>query len=160
MDKYNPKSRYLEGGGFIDPKTLPVNALGYRECRYCHESVLPPRRTFCSDKCIHEYRLRTDGTYLRECVFKRDNGICSICDTDTKVLAKELDRLHPADPLGDILRKEHNISKSRKVNLYKLGGGLWDADHILPVKDGGGCSGLENLRTLCIGCHKLITFKK
>jgi 5-methylcytosine-specific restriction endonuclease McrA len=61
--------------------------------------------------------------------------------------------------MGDFLRQQHNVSKSRKIN-HKLGGGLWDADHIIPVKDGGGCSGLENLRTLCISCHKLITFKK
>ncbi len=33
---------------------------------------------------------------------------------------------------------------------------LWDADHILPVAEGGGeceCD-LENLRTLCLVCHR------
>jgi len=41
--------------------------------------------------------------------------------------------------------------------MKKHGGGLWDADHIVPVKEGGGLCGLDNLRTLCIKCHKTIT---
>ena len=39
----------------------------------------------------------------------------------------------------------------------KFGGGLWDRDHIIPVKNGGGNCGLDNLRTLCIKCHKKVT---
>ena len=56
--------------------------------------------------------------------------------------------------------KSHNISLKRKIWIRKHGGGLWDADHIIPVKDGGGMCGLDNLRTLCISCHKKITFVK
>lgn len=36
---------------------------------------------------------------------------------------------------------------------------LWEADHIIPVVEGGGSSGLENLRTLCKPCHRLETAK-
>jgi 5-methylcytosine-specific restriction enzyme A len=31
---------------------------------------------------------------------------------------------------------------------------LWDADHILPVAEGGGECDLGNLRTLCLICHR------
>src|SRR5262249_30993667 len=31
---------------------------------------------------------------------------------------------------------------------------LWDADHIVPVVEGGGECDLENLRTLCLICHR------
>ena len=34
---------------------------------------------------------------------------------------------------------------------------LWDADHILPVAEGGGECDLENLRTLCLRCHRAAT---
>jgi 5-methylcytosine-specific restriction protein A len=34
---------------------------------------------------------------------------------------------------------------------------LWEADHIVPVVEGGGACGLENFRTLCLPCHKAET---
>jgi 5-methylcytosine-specific restriction endonuclease McrA len=34
---------------------------------------------------------------------------------------------------------------------------LWDADHIVPVAEGGGECDLHNLRTLCIPCHRRVT---
>ena len=30
---------------------------------------------------------------------------------------------------------------------------LWEADHIVPVVEGGGCVGLDGYRTLCWKCH-------
>jgi 5-methylcytosine-specific restriction endonuclease McrA len=33
----------------------------------------------------------------------------------------------------------------------------WEADHIIPVADGGGECGLENYRLLCRGCHTAVT---
>lgn len=159
MNKPIPKQkiRYLENTGFIDPKTLPINDEGYRCCRYCSQSVKPPKRTFCSKNCVHEYRLRSNGNYLRQQVYLRDRGICAICKLDTKKLATQLTLLDINDPQREILLTQHNIHKKRKIKLRKNGGGLWDADHILAVKDGGGQCGLKNIRTLCIKCHKLKT---
>lgn len=37
--------------------------------------------------------------------------------------------------------------------------GLWDADHIQSIRDGGGLCGMDNYRTLCIPCHKEETKK-
>jgi hypothetical protein len=34
---------------------------------------------------------------------------------------------------------------------------LWDADHILPVAEGGGECDLDNIRTLCLLCHRTAT---
>jgi 5-methylcytosine-specific restriction endonuclease McrA len=51
----------------------------------------------------------------------------------------------------------YQIPLTRKVWKRKYGGGLWDADHILPVSLGGGLCGLDNMRTLCIPCHKEVT---
>jgi 5-methylcytosine-specific restriction endonuclease McrA len=36
---------------------------------------------------------------------------------------------------------------------------LWDADHILPVVEGGGECELKNLRTLCLRCHRAATIQ-
>ena len=136
--------RYM--GKQIDAKLLPKDMNGNTCCRWCGKGVLPPRRTMCSPECVHELSLRINGRYLRNCVYERDKGICEICKIDTKKTAKE------AREIWDI--------KKRKLWVKKHGGGLWDADHIIPVKDGGGQCGLENIRTLCILCHKNVTFKK
>lgn len=34
---------------------------------------------------------------------------------------------------------------------------LWDADHIVPVAEGGGECDLANMRTLCLKCHRAVT---
>ena len=34
---------------------------------------------------------------------------------------------------------------------------LWEADHTIPVCEGGGGCGLDGYRTLCICCHKEVT---
>ncbi len=34
---------------------------------------------------------------------------------------------------------------------------LWDADHIVPVIEGGGECDLSNIRTLCLICHRTAT---
>lgn len=36
---------------------------------------------------------------------------------------------------------------------------LWDADHILPVVEGGGECDIENIRTLCLRCHRGVTMQ-
>ena len=38
-------------------------------------------------------------------------------------------------------------------------GDFWQADHIVPVAEGGGDCGLKNLRTLCTPCHRKETDK-
>ena len=144
-------------GKLTPAKLLSKDENGYNLCRWCKTPVLPPRRTLCSAECAHELRLRCNGKYLRECVYKRDRGICAICSTDTKKHAKELLSCSLKDKKDELL-KLYSISPKRKIWKRKFGGGLWDADHILPVKDGGGQCGLDNIRTLCIKCHKNVTF--
>jgi len=146
-------NRYI--GKLVDAKELPKNQDGLTCCRWCNMSVLPPRRTLCSEKCAHELQLRTNGNYLRKCVYERDKGICAICNIDTKLIAKTALSLFGTDRVEYL--KLYNISLKRKIFIRKFGGSLWDADHILRVQDGGGCCGLDNMRTLCIPCHKIIT---
>lgn len=138
-------------------------------CRRCGGEINPPRRTFCSAGCVHEHKLRTSGSYLRSCVFRRDNAICQICGVDTKPIAKQLREMTIRKGRGRVVSEVHIIEYERICNEYNIsikrktwgtarGGGLWDADHIQRVADGGGCAGLDNLRTLCCSCHKAVTW--
>ncbi len=147
------KSRYM--GRQIDAKLIPKNEEGLTCCRWCGKGVKPPKRTMCSQECVHELKLRINGRYLRDCVYKRDRGICALCNIDTKKTASTANQLMGEEKIKFLA--ENSISTKRKIWIQKHGGGLWDADHIIPVKEGGGLCGLENIRTLCIKCHKAET---
>lgn len=145
--------RYL--GRLIHAKLLPKTENGFTACRWCEGDVKPPKRTMCSPECVHEILIRTNNRYMREFIYNRDKGICSICNIDTKKIAKTALTLFGDERIQYL--KEHKITPKRKIWKRKFGGGLWDADHIIAVKDGGGCCGADNIRTLCISCHKTRT---
>ena len=135
-------------GGFADRAAIPKGPNGRPLCRWCNLEVPLRRFTFCSDFCVHQWKLRTDPGYLREQVFTRDRGVCASCKIDTMVAFLELKRA----------RGVHRIKLLEKWGLKRLSRRtLWDADHILPVAEGGGECDLSNLRTLCLRCHRKAT---
>jgi len=168
-------TKRYKAGGFADPATLPRGEHGRVLCRQCGEEVQTGRITFCSDDCVHQWRLRTDGAYLRRQVWNRDRGWCDICGMNTEALRRRLITRRQA------MIRRHAIHMARRWNegrpyrpheqsggtffnafLLRVGGkkllhrwhtSLWDADHIVPVCEGGGQSGLSNIRTLCLWCH-------
>lgn len=137
-------------GGWADRKTLPKGENGRNLCRWCNLEVPQGRLTFCSAWCVDEWRLRTDTGYIREKVLERDRGVCAQCGIDCLTVWKNLKRLRGAASL-----------KARMEWGLRLGSAgrksLWDADHIVPVVEGGGECDLENIRTLCLKCHRTVT---
>lgn len=119
-------------------------------CRWCKGEVTGRRRTFCSDACVHEWRLRSSGSYLRDCVFARDRGVCAICRTDTHRARRRVMRL----PFSARMLELRALQSRGVIHRHRKS--WWEADHILPVVEGGD-SNLENLRTLCIPCHRDVT---
>ena len=157
--KKETKSKNKRFLGKLTPKNkMEKTEDGLVKCRWCKQGVKPPRRTLCSEECVHQIKLRSSGSYLRYCVYKRDRGVCSLCQVDTKLIAKKALGMCGQEKVDYL--KSYNISLKRKIKKRKNGGGLWDADHIIPVQDGGGLCGLDNIRTLCIACHKKVTFSK
>jgi 5-methylcytosine-specific restriction protein A len=135
-------------GGWVDPAALPRGENGRALCRWCSLEVPLRRRSFCSDFCVEEWRLRTDPGYLRERVLARDRGVCAACRCDT---------------LAEFLRLKRSRGRGRAALLDHWGlarlhrSSLWDADHIVPVVEGGGECDLANIRTLCLRCHRRAT---
>ena len=130
---------------------------GNRACRWCRGSVKLPRRTFCSAECVHEFNLRSSGGYLRWHVEQRDKGICAVCGVDAIALRRKYYALcrwlRKRKHAGFVrLRRafldRHGIPNGREDSDW------WDADHVLPVEDGGGECGLSGYQTLCIPCHQ------
>lgn len=135
-------------GGFADRTQLATGPNGRALCRWCSLEVPKGRQTFCSGFCVHEWKLRTDPGYLRDKVFERDRGVCAQCGTDCNAEWNRIRRL-PAGRRVVALRDWGIKPRTRKS--------LWDADHMVPVCEGGGECDLENLRTLCLRCHRAAT---
>ena len=135
-------------GGWVDRKAIPRGPNGRGLCRWCSLEVPRGRYTFCSGFCVHEWKLRTQPAYLREQVLKRDRGICSCCGVDTISAARKLRYARGANRIS-LLDYWGLRRRSRKS--------LWDADHIVPVVEGGGECDLEKIRTLCLRCHREAT---
>jgi len=137
-------------GGWVDRNAIPRGPNGRGLCRWCSLEVPRGRYTFCSEFCVHEWKLRTQPAYLREEVFKRDRGICASCAVDTTHEARKLRYARGANRIS-LLAHWGLRRKSRKS--------LWDADHIIPVIEGGGECDLENIRTMCLRCHRQATLQ-
>jgi len=121
------------------------NDAGEPICRFCRTLVRPPRRTFCSDVCVHEWRLRSDPSYVRQKVWKRDKGRCRLCHDDVARAERHWKRQRPPRAA----RAAYRAWRETRPR--------WEADHIIPVADGGGECGLDNFRLLCRACHLAIT---
>lgn len=128
-------------------------------CRFCKSLVSAPRRTFCSDSCVHEWKIRSNTKYLRQFIYDRDLGICELCKIDTRYIRIEIENRRRQSSIQNDNSEYLIFLKSLNVTEKEAFRSLWHADHILPVSQGGGESGLDNFRTLCIKCHKLETRK-
>lgn len=142
MSRYRTKGQHKKA----DPVAfrLKKGPNGYNLCRYCSEEVQPPRRTFCSGE-----RTQRKG--------KRINGIwTSIVQVQGYGCVHEwIIRSSPRYAREAVFDRDQGVcvlcgtKHSRK--------GRWEMDHIIPVVEGGGECGLDNLRSLCQPCHKTVT---
>ena len=127
-------------------------------CRECGVECKSSRQTFCSDACIHAWKLTTNRTYQAEHLFKRDRGICALCGMDCVAVRRNLDALASN---GGHMTAEYQVTvQGLGLTPYYLCRRLWEMDHIVPVAEGGGGCGLENLRTLCWACHRKVTARQ
>ena len=140
--------RTLKGGYVRGSVDLPKGENGRNLCRWCNLEVPRGRQTFCSNFCVNEWRLRTDPSFLRDKTFERDKGICARCGTDTVAAYNEI-------------RRKRGTARLTLLHSWGLKTGnrrtLWDADHVVPVIEGGGACDLSNIRTLCLRCHRQAT---
>jgi 5-methylcytosine-specific restriction endonuclease McrA len=100
---------------------------------------------------FHETRLGPEGRRLcrwcdQECAKKQQTFCSPACVREWRL------RSQPGFARAEVWKRD----AGRCALCPEVCGqdGPWEADHIIPVAEGGGCCGLENLRTLCGECHK------
>src|SRR6201994_4029761 len=111
-------------GGRTTREALPLGPNNLPLCRWCDLEILAKRRrTFCSDYCVHQWRLRSDPGYLRDQGYLRGAGVCAECGVDTVKAYRELKRSR-----GPAKAEALEMWGMRSVTARRS---LWDADHIL-----------------------------
>lgn len=146
-------------GNLVPRALMEKGPRGHPLCRWCHRETPYRHSTFCGPECVHEWKLRSDASYLRGAMYARDHGVCAACRTDTDALIRYLrDRIPcvvdghgSAKRITPILPQHRALMAARR---YDVGRSLWAADHIVPVAEGGGQCDMRNMQTLCVPCHK------
>jgi len=167
----------------VPESKLPRGPNGRKCCRQCDHEVPVGRRTFCSAGCVDRWKSeRMSPSEARAAVFQRDRGVCAHCRRDCHAIQAELRgmaaildeawaRQFGRTAIGHTLvlySHECPVIAGPFLRLCEAVGlkkpwryprHLWEADHIVPVVEGGGECTLSNYRTLCIPCHRAETAK-
>ena len=94
----------------------------------------------------------------RQIVFGRDRGICALCGLNAERLYRAMQGIwHDYRVPREIREARRKRCEAALVGRgFDCDTSFWEADHIRPVVEGGPTT-LENLRTLCVPCHKRVT---
>jgi hypothetical protein len=100
-------------------------------------------------------------------VLARDQGVCAICRIDTRRIERTaliVSRMLTRTGRSYANHYEFNGYEAKKISDrilmakgFNPSRALWEADHVLPVAEGGGGCGLDGYRTLCQRCHSRVT---
>jgi 5-methylcytosine-specific restriction protein A len=119
-------------------------------CAWCG---VPMNRNakYCGQACSMEANVRASASLVKWLIVQRDHGVCAACGMDTEAIRREAILCVKK---RDWRNEEHRLQWGPYFGRESR---LWEADHIVPVAEGGGVCGLENYRTLCLRCHRLET---
>lgn len=140
-------------------------------CRCGCGQKLSGRRTSwatkeCERKAVQAFSIaKGDIGAIRSALLKRDHGVCALCGMDTEEARAECRQWifreeFPSDETYAAAIAASNAMRAKfmllRFPMPEGGGSWWNADHILPLEEGGQ-NNLENLRTLCLRCHSRVT---
>lgn len=130
-----------------------------RECTWCGNPVGKGRSKWCSDQCVEAFRSRCDSCHQVTLVNARDKGICQLCGRDTgeskRAAIAEWNRVKGNYGAS---WSQYGEPQNALFAQYGWARGRWfEIDHIVPVIEGGGLLGIDNLRTACGACHAEVT---
>jgi hypothetical protein len=144
-------------------RSTPFHAKG--RCHWCNAELTGRQQRWCSQACVEARLVRISPSYVTQRVAQRDYGVCARCHVDTRIQKRAWMRLRDFVtrhwrrllPYASVVYVDRFASQKYGVPEARLHSNWWDADHIVPVVEGGGGCGLENYRTLCLKCHKEVT---
>lgn len=125
-------------------------------CTWCGRKLPSARMTWCPDQdhatgfnaCLAEFFARQHYPSARPYVWIRDRGSCRNCGRDLRWQEEHRRTTWHGRAWTSV--------EAWEAWRLRVGRGPepWECDHIVPVAEGGGDLGFENLQVLCVPCHK------
>lgn len=139
-------------------KTSDIFPAKERKCSVCEADLPARRRRYCSDACMEHANVCSNPSYARKQLYKKDRGVCAMCGVKTRPLERGRHDIESKNgQMIMYLFPDHAwTARGGKVWANRT---LWEADHIVPVCEGGLHCGLDGYRTLCLMCHRSETEK-
>jgi len=134
-------------------KKKPTGVCGWCS-RALHASAVASNVLFCSSTCQEKAVVQSDQAAARVQLFAIERGVCKICGLDAHELFRRVAALEPPMRYQELMQANFALPKKfEKLLTDPREGMFWQADHIVPVAEGGGEADLANFRTLCTMCH-------
>lgn len=148
-------SRVYYASHFPTPEGRGPN--GRKLCCWCGGELPKGPRRWCGRECLDEF-FRIAGPALRDAIFERDEGRCQLCGWDLAMLEEVLIAAgaHLRDLWDDHQRPWRAMTELWREAGLRYNEAIFEMDHILPLIDGG-LTHPDNLRTLCLPCHRHVT---
>ncbi|MGD0781205.1 MAG: HNH endonuclease [Dehalococcoidales bacterium] len=121
-------------------------------CRWCGKRLKGRRTSWCCKEHADEVFIRCWPVTAKWAVWERDGGVCARCGLDTERLQERISRIRRR--FGHDIFSQVLLKYAKRGFPFTLSRSWWEADHIIPVSEGGGNCGLEGYQTLCLPCHK------
>ncbi len=148
-------------------------------CTWCGAAVGKGRRSWCSQRCVDEFRSHCDPQYVLARINRWANGgcksawrvlRCESCGLDVNARACAA-RWMQKRVVGLRPHRRSRVGRRKKILRDRMASILyrarwdrrllpldqWELDHVTPVCEGGGLCGPEGLRVLCVPCHRKAT---
>jgi len=134
-------------------KKKPTGTCGWCS-RALHASAVASNVLFCSSTCQEKAVVQSDQAAARVQLFAIERGVCKLCGLDAHELFRRVAALEPPMRYQELMQANFALPKKfEKLLTDPKEGMFWQADHIVPVSEGGGEADLANFRTLCTMCH-------
>lgn len=125
-------------------------------CTWCRSELRSRRLKWCPDQdiqtgfnaCVAEFLARQNYVAARPFVWCRDQGTCRRCRRDLRFQDRSVPNYR-----GSWQAMTPEVWEAYRLRIG-CGSEPWECDHIVPVAEGGGALGFENLQVLCVPCHK------
>ncbi len=132
------------------------------ECTWCGGKLTGRQSAWCGRLCVDAF-LQLQPRNMRDVVHARDHGRCRQCKRDCDRMFYLAQRLlclaakNVSWAATVTALRAHWASVGFHISRDFSNEHYWEANHIVPVCQGGGLRGPDNYETLCVPCHAAAT---